>query len=127
MVEKILKGVGLHKGDPWCAAFIAISHEDAGVKHPRSGFCPDWFKSHVVYQKSKLSIEKFNAKKGQVFGLYIESKGRVGHVGLIIDQSRFSYVTQEGNTSDRSVEEGDGCYKKIRNKRLMFVIADYCN
>ena len=127
VVEKILRNVGLGKGYAWCAATMAIAHDDAGIKNPRSAYCPDWFKTHVVYQKNKVTIDRFNAKRGQVFGLYIESKKRVGHEGMIIDQTRFSYVTIEGNTGNDSVDEGDGCYKKIRNKRLMYVIADYCN
>ena len=126
IVERILRTVGLGKGYAWCAATVAISHDDAKIKNPHSAYCPDWFKNHVVYQRSKITLDKFKAKKGQVMGLYIESKGRVGHVGMIIDENRFSYVTIEGNTSGESIDEGDGCYKKIRSKRIIYVISDYC-
>ena len=124
-VVRILRNVNLHQGDPWCAATMAIIHDENNIPNPRSGYCPDWFKSNVVYEKTKTSIDRFQAKPGQVFGLYIEYKRRVGHVGMIVGESKFSYHTIEGNTNDAGSDEGEGCYKKIRNKRSIYVISDY--
>lgn len=124
-VVRILRNVNLHKGDPWCAATMAIIHDENNIPNPRSGYCPDWFRSNVVYEKTETSIEKFQAKTGQVFGLYIEYKRRVGHVGMIVGESKFSYHTVEGNTNDVGSDEGEGCYRKIRNKRSIYIISDY--
>lgn len=125
-VVRILRNVNLHKGDPWCAATMAIIHDENNVPNPRSGYCPDWFRSNVVFEKMSFTpINQFQAKIGQVFGLYIEQKRRVGHVGMIVGESKFSYHTIEGNTNDAGSDEGEGCYRKIRNKRSIYVIADY--
>jgi hypothetical protein len=69
---------------------------------------------------------RFESKPGQVFGLYFESKGRVAHVGLITGETKFSYVTIEGNTDDGGSREGDGVYARIRNKRSIYIISDFC-
>ena len=124
-VVRILRNINLHKGDPWCAATMAIIHDENNVPNPRSGYCPDWFRSNVVFKKNTPVFDEFRAKQAQVFGLYIESKRRVGHVGMIVGESKFSYTTIEGNTNDAGSDEGEGCYRKIRNKRSIFVVSDY--
>lgn len=124
-VKKILKNVGLKEGYAWCAALQAIIHDDINLVNPHSAYCPDWFRSNVVYKKSLETFDKFQAKRGQVFGLWITNKGRVGHVGMLIGETKFSYTTIEGNTNGDGSDEGDGCYQKIRNKRSIYVVADY--
>ena len=125
IVEKILKGVNLPKGQPWCAALMAQCYSDADIPHPKSGYCPDWFKTNVVYKRTVKTITEFKFKEGQVFGLYFESKGRVAHEGMLVSETKFSYVTIEGNTNDGGSRDGDGCYKMIRNKRTIYVISDH--
>jgi len=124
-VEQYLRSVKLGKGYAWCAAFVTWCHDQAGIDNPQSAWCPDWFRYNVVYKKNKPTLQEFKAKPGQVFGLYFESKRRVAHVGLITGESRFSYETIEGNTDGSGGREGDGVYKKIRNKRSIYIIADY--
>lgn len=125
-VEAILARVGLKKGNPWCAALQYSIHDDSNIKAPKSGYCPDWFKTNVVYRRNKLSPTKFISKKGQVCGFFIESKGRIGHVGMIVGEMGDFYVTIEGNTNDAGSDEGEGCYKKLRRKVSIAVISDYC-
>lgn len=125
-VEAILARVGLKKGNPWCAALQYSIHSDNALKVPKSGYSPDWFKTNVVYDKKKMSVTKFKAKNGQVFGLYIPSKGRIGHVGMIVGEYGNFYVTVEGNTNDAGSDEGEGCYKKLRMKSSISKISDYC-
>ena len=124
-VEEYLRVTGLGKGNAWCAAFLAWDHVKNNISSPHSAFCPDWFKSHVVYSQFSKTIEPFISQPGQVFGLYFESKGRIAHVGMITGETRFSYNTIEGNTNDAGSREGDGVYRKIRNKRQINKIADY--
>ncbi|MBA4411141.1 MAG: hypothetical protein C0397_17200 [Odoribacter sp.] len=50
----------------------------------------------------------------------------MAHVGLITGETKFSYTTIEGNTDDGGSREGDGVYARIRNKRSIHAIADYC-
>lgn len=124
-VEAILANVGLGKGFAWCAALMAQGHDDAQVRNPHSAYCPDWFKTNVVFDRDKHKIENFQAKKGMVYGLWIANKGRVGHVGMTYAESKFSYSGIEGNTNDAGSDEGEGCYRKLRNKRSIKVFADY--
>lgn len=125
-VERYLRNVGLGKGYAWCAAFVAWCHDENNIPNAQSAYSPDWFHSNVVYEAHEKSPVPFISQKGQVFGLYFESKGRVAHVGLITGETKFSYTTIEGNTNDAGSREGDGVYRKIRNKRSIYVIADYC-
>lgn len=124
-IKKILRNVGLPEGNAWCAAVQVQAHDDVNIPNPHSAYCPDWFKSNVVFEKTQMTIDKFQAKRGQVFGLWIEYKHRVGHMGMLTGESKFSYNTDEGNTNGDGSDEGDGCYRKIRNKRSIYVIADY--
>jgi len=125
-VEYILSTVHLKKGNPWCAALQARIHDDVNIKNPHSGYSPDWFKTNVVYNKKKMSLTKFKAQKGQVCGFYIPSKGRIGHVGMIVGEMGNFYITIEGNTNDAGSDEGEGCYKKLRSKESISMISDYC-
>lgn len=125
-VERYLRNVGLGKGYAWCAAFVAWCHDQNSIPNAQSAYSPDWFRSNVVYERMRLENMGFISKPGQVFGLYFESKGRVAHVGMITGETKFSYTTIEGNTDDGGSREGDGVYARIRNKRSIYVIADYC-
>ena len=125
-VERYLRSTGLGKGYAWCAAFLTWCHNELSIPNPESAYSPDWFRSNVVYERMQLKDMGFTSKPGQVFGLYFESKRRVAHVGMIVGETKFSYNTIEGNTNDGGSRDGDGVYKMIRNKRSIYVIADYC-
>jgi hypothetical protein len=124
-VEKYLHTTGLGKGYAWCAAFLTWCHNEVNIPNPKSAYSPDWFRSNVVYERMQLKDMGFISKPGQVFGLYFESKRRIAHVGMITGETKFSYNTIEGNTNDGGSRDGDGVYKMIRNKRSIYMIADY--
>lgn len=127
VVRKVLRNVGITVQAPYCAAYVSICHDEFNIPNPHSAFCPDWFKSNVVYERNKPTTIPFQAKKAMVGGLWIEAKKRIGHVFLIVDESKFSYSTDEGNIDhDLGGYEGGGFYKFIRNKRSVYMIADYC-
>lgn len=125
-VEMYLRSVDLGKGYAWCAAFLTWCHDQAGIDNPQSAWSPDWVNSNIVYQANKPRISTFESKPGQVFGLYFESKRRIAHVGLITGEDRLHYRTIEGNTNNGGSREGDGVYRKIRYKRSIHIISDYC-
>lgn len=124
-VEMYLKGTGLGKGYAWCAAYVSWCHDQSGIKNPRSAYSPDWFKTNVVYRQYEKRTDLFVSKPAQVFGIYFETKKRVAHVGIITGETKFSYTTIEGNTNEAGSREGDGVYRKIRNKRSIYIISDY--
>lgn len=125
-IERYLKVSGLGKGFAWCAAYMAWSHKEAGIKAPTSAYSPDWFKTNVVYRSNNPKVTPFESAPGQVFGIYFEAKKRVAHVGMITGETKLSYITIEGNTNNGGSRDGDGVYKRIRNKRGIYVISDYC-
>lgn len=124
-MAKILKNVGLGEGYAWCAALMAQVFDDAGIPNPHSAYCPDWFKTNVVYRREQKTVKPFESKPGQTIGLYIERKKRVGHIGVITGETRSHYQTIEGNTNGAGSDEGDGCYRKIRAKQTVFIISDH--
>lgn len=124
-VEAILHNIGLGKGYAWCAALQSQIFDDAKLKSPRSAYCPDWFRTNIVYRRDKKTPTPFKVKRGQNAGFFIASKGRVGHIGMIFDESKFNYSIHEGNTNEAGSDEGEGAYNKIRNKRSIYIIADH--
>lgn len=124
-IEFVLRNVGLKKGNPWCAALQAQAFDDCGLKNPHSGYCPDWFKTNIVYNRDLHSPVPFVAKKGQNAGLFIPSKARIGHIGMIYGESKWNYHLKEGNTNKQGSDEGEGAYNKIRNKKSIAIISDH--
>jgi len=121
-IEYILSNVGLSKGNPWCAAFVYTCFMEAKVKGvPRSGYSPAWFpKSNTYYIRGIRGTP--NAQQADVFGLFIKSKNRIGHVGFIDVWRDGSYcITVEGNTSletsgGKKDHDGEGVERKRRLK-----------
>lgn len=124
-VERYLRTTGLGKGYPWCAAYVAWLHEEVNVPNPASAWSPSWFTSNVVYRRHQPRIQAFTSRPGMVFGLYYEHLKRVGHVGIIVQEQKLHYITNEGNTNGAGSREGDGVYQKIRRKESIYVVSDF--
>lgn len=123
-VEAYLKSVGLTKGAPWCAAFVSWCYQINCIPNPKSGWSPNWFPhNRVVYQRN--SNDNGMPLKADAFGIYFPEKGRVAHVGMILDWSDNIVLTIEGNTNDAGSREGDGVYKKRRLKRQVYVVSKW--
>ena len=125
MVKKYLRVTGLSEGYPWCAAFQAYIHDKAGIPAPHSARVVDWFKKNVVWKK-QWGEKQFEVKPGMVGALYYRSLGRYGHIVLIVGQDGNNFYTIEGNTNFGGSREGDGVYRKIRSKKSIAALADYC-
>jgi hypothetical protein len=126
-VEAYLHSTGLGKGFAWCAAFVNWVYLETGVtKVAGSAWSPLWFQpDYVVYQPSKKIYKKF-PDTGDVFGIWLENKGRIAHVGFIHRWTDGNFVTTaEGNTNDAGSREGDGVYIKKRLKRQIYAVSNY--
>jgi len=123
MVEQYLASVGLKKGNPWCAAFVHWSFLQSGITEvPRSGFCPNWFQTNVIYWRGHY--EKKLPQRTDVFGIWFQAKKRIAHVGFIDEWVNGSYaITVEGNTNEAGSREGDGVYRKRRLKKQIYKIS----
>lgn len=138
MITKAMKLCGLdgNKGYAWCAAVQSDIHEYAEIPNPRSARVVEWFKQNVVWEKRFGEAPRYMDKRGMVGGIYYSKLGRLAHIVLIVGESDKYYYTLEGNTSawgsiewdegDNTQREGDGFYKKIRNKESIYALADYC-
>jgi hypothetical protein len=123
-VECYLASVNLKKGNPWCAAFVAWVYDQCFIKHPISGYSPDWFRyPNVIYQRN--ATDKFAAGVGDVFGIWFPEKQRIAHVGIIVGFSGNYVITVEGNTNDALSRDGDGVYKKRRLIRQLYAVSTY--
>lgn len=122
-VEQYLSSVGLEKGNPYCASFIHWTFEQNDINSPKSGYCPDWFKTNVIYKRNKVELISF--PQSSVFGIWFESKNRVAHVGFVYKDKGKQVETVEANTNDALSRDGDGVYKKIRLKSQIYVVSDW--
>lgn len=128
-VEKYLRYVGLKKGDPYCAAYCSWVYAQECLPNPRSGWSPSWFpQDKVVYEKGRE--ENTVVQQGDVFGIYFKDKGRIAHVGMIIDMNNQWVTTVEANTSPdknegEATREGDGVFKKKRLKSQIYKVANW--
>lgn len=124
-VRKYLRSTGLGKGYPWCAAFVTWCHDQHNIPNPGSARVVDWFQANVIWQDRGLQ-DRPPVKPGYVMGLYYSRLGRLGHIGIIEYEDRNNYYTIEGNTNQAGSREGDGVYRKIRPKRTVSALGDYC-
>lgn len=100
-VERVLKRVGLEKGQPWCAADLA----DTGVcalgklwPLPLTGGC------QVLYEFGVAHKIVFEApQRGDVFVIWHPELKRFGHTGFVRGDHG---ETHEGNTSGAGSREG---------------------
>lgn len=127
MVETYLRYCGLPKGQPWCASFVCWCYNKAGVKNPRSGFCPDLFlPKHIVYKRTMRAPQNI-PQTGDIGGLYFPEKGRIAHTFFIDTWGEKYVLTVEGNTNEAGSREGDGVYRKRRPKSSIYAVASYIN
>lgn len=123
-VEAYLRSVGLKKGNPYCAAFVHWCLSQLNIKCPKSGFCPDWFKSNLIYKRGgKLYSGAYPV--GSIFGIYFQAKKRIAHVGFINGEQGKFVLTVEGNTNAQGSRDGNGVFKRLRPKLSLFAISDY--
>jgi len=128
MITKAMNLCGLDgdKGYPWCAAAQAEIHYKANITAPRSARVVDWFQYNLVWVNGWPQIPEQVNTTGMVGGLYYQSLGRLGHIVLIAGEDKNNFYTLEGNTNIAGSREGDGFYRKVRSKKSISALADYC-
>lgn len=117
-IDKINLAAGSYLGAPYCATFISYVLASLNVDAPNTAWSPSMV--------ARNNVSWANTQQGDVAGLYFPSKGRVAHV-LFIDNREYTktqITTVEANTSpsgslNAADRDGDGVYRKIRNKSLM--------
>lgn len=119
VVERMLKGVGLVKGQPWCAAYVyhvgfnALRYFDKSGSLwglPKTGGC-----AVLGDFATKRGILEATPQVGDVFLIYFDNMHRFAHTGFILaDLGGGRYRTIEGNTSGGGSREGWGVFVRER-------------
>ena len=106
----------------WCAAFVAYGLKVNDVDIPD---CACWSPCMVAEDKVVWRRgDEHKLNKGEIFGLYFKNKGRVAHVGVVLEDFGDGWVlTIEGNTNDAGSREGNGVYTRLRHRSQIYVAA----
>lgn len=129
-IAKYLQTVGLNEGYAWCAAFVKYRFIQAATKLKKkmpksfmdlSGYTPDWAawakkeKRWITVQEARDNPDLL--KKGYLGLFYSKTRGRIYHIGVVINTIEGGVLMVEGNTgpeTDIVSSDGDGVYKKHR-------------
>lgn len=119
------KAANIPAGSQYCAAGITWTFKQIGFKTIVSGYSPNWFpKRLVIYRRGEKITQVPDV--GDVLGIWIKSKNRVGHVGFINENwnngSAF-IATFEFNTNGKGSDDGGGNHYLRRNKAQIYVIS----
>lgn len=108
----------------WCAAFVAYGLKVNGIEIPE---CACW--SPCMVPENKIVWRRGDEgrlQEGLIFGLYFKSKGRVAHVGAVLEDFGDGWVkTIEGNTDSAGSREGNGVFIRLRHKSQIYVAANW--
>lgn len=126
-VEMYLASVGLSKGNPWCAAFVAWSFSKCtNIKIAAGGWVPSWFpQKKLIFVRGKLDIKP--PQEGDLIGIWYSSKNRLAHIGFYEKREGDFTISVEGNTNEEGSREGDGVYRKRRITRTIHSISRWLN
>jgi hypothetical protein len=99
----------------WCATFVSWVALKAGAAelYPRTASCS----AGVAWFKKAGRFSEYPAIGAQVF----YGSGGGTHTGIVIGYDADTITTIEGNTNDNGSAEGDGVYRKVRQRRSSFV------
>ncbi len=120
-VNEYLCAVNMAPGNPWCAAFVAYVLNRCGVEHTVTAWSPTSTPRHnLVYNRGRMDK---HPQPGDVFSLYYQNLGRIGHTGIVEDWGEDYVITIEGNTNGEGSREGDGVWRKKRMKRTIYKVS----
>ena len=114
MVEAMLATVGLAKGQPWCAAFVAwcgVAGFAKDYPFPKTGGCADLAKWAASNGRLVQSVTA-----PCVFLLWFPTMGRFAHTGFVVDAPDADgfCATIEGNSNDGGSRDGYGVFLRRR-------------
>lgn len=125
-VDRYLASVGLGTGLYWCSAFVHERFRSCGVvmePHREFASALRWSLVNPVFHKGDLDkylSDQRISQDGDVFTL--NHDGGQGHCRIITDEDDTDIYTVEGNTNSGGSRNGDGCYKRIRDKETLWTV-----
>lgn len=122
-VEMYLANAGIFKPAPWCGAFVKWVLDVCCIDHWINAWSPSGTSRNRIYDRRTPSKNTVTPQSMDVFTLYYESLGRIGHVGFIDKWGDGPWVTTiEGNTNDSGSRDSVTGDKVMRRKRLKSTI-----
>lgn len=95
-IAEYLRYCGLAEGYEWCAAFVSWCHGKAGHPQPQNAWAAALFPA---------ARRVDNPRPGDVFGIYVASKRRIGHCGFVDEWKDGWCITVEGNVDNAVVRK----------------------
>ena len=114
-------------GNPYCACFANYGLVSIGLNGPKcAAWSPCWFPDDKVVWRRGVDPNYMTFQTGWTFGLYYSRLGRVGHVGVVVQDFGDGYVlTIEGNTNSAGSREGHGVFMRLRHKDEIHICSDW--
>lgn len=107
-VDVYINHCGFKSPIPWCGCYVDYIYDSCGANTPiYPALASSWF------PKNRLVTELDGVYVASTVGVYFPKRKGIHHVGIvevIIDDR--DVINISGNTSDRSVEEGDKVMRK---------------
>ena len=128
-VKEYLSSVKLGEGFPWCSAFVHWNFRECGyvVEPAREFAAAARWDERPVWRPSGWSPQTDPytpiSEDGDLFTLWYNNLGRIGHVGIIIDEDRDYITTVEGNTGSGGEREGQGVFRRKRLKKSLHSVC----
>jgi len=125
-VDEYLRSVKLGTGFYWCAAFAHAKHRECGiVLEPAREFASAlrFSKENVVFRRGQ-ETDTVGAP-GYVYTMNY-GKGK-GHIGIEESEDEDFITGIEGNTNDGGSRNGNGVYRRVRDKQTIWTVNNYLN
>jgi len=122
-VAEYLAYCGLAEGYEWCAAFVSWCHGQAGHAKPRNAWAAALFPANrTIWRQGdrQLTDGRASPVKGDVFGIYVATKKRIGHCGFVDAWDGTWCLTVEGNVDNAVV-------RKRRAVKTLHAVARWTN
>lgn len=131
-VNQYLASTKLGPGFFWCASFCHWTLAQCGnTLQPAREFAAAarFGREHVRYKKGDLEQYRVSqmriSEDGNLFTLYYANLKRIGHVGVVIGETEEDLITVEGNTGDGGSRNGNGVFKRIRDKETIYTVNNW--
>ena len=124
-VRKYLATCDLPEGYPWCAAFTTWCAIEAGYEGPwmqNKAYVPSW----VEWAKANgLTVPFDQSRAGDFVAFQFDNDPEADHIGIVESRLGSALTTVEGNTSNSNWSDGDGVFRRVRDKRLVACVIRF--
>lgn len=125
-VDAYLKSVGLGTGFYYCAAFVHFMFRECGIiMKPEREFAMAlrWATVNPVFRRGDLDGYVSGGRISEDGDVFTMNYGKgAGHTGIITGEGDDDIYSIEGNTNSGGSRNGDGVYRRIRDKETLWTV-----